>query len=116
MIQRQRFVDALTPHHLEAHRVGEAEVMIAIRPKPAICRSRFQITSRGDHRIHRISVDRIQQPAPGVGSLFTNYDNVHLRNDEIRCDEASSARDKIVVHCRNIVMTIDTLARGRQPP
>lgn len=115
MVQRYRFLDALTPHHLEAHGVSEAEAMIAIGPKPAIRCDRFQITSRGDHRIHRISMNRVEEFAPCVGTLFTNDQNVHLRNDEIRCDEASSARNKIVVRRRNIVMPIYAFAGRRKP-
>lgn len=89
--------------------------MIAIGPKPAIGRSRFQIAARGDHRIHGIRVNCIEELAPSVGSLFSNDQNVQLRNDEIRCDEAGSARNKLVVRCRDIVMPIYACAGGRQP-
>ncbi len=61
-IQGESDRQSLPTHHLETHRIGQAEAVIGVRTQPPVYRLPFQIRIDMKHAVYRIFSYNIHEP------------------------------------------------------
>ena len=84
LIHCEHAANAVGLHDLEAHRVGEAQTLIAVPPKPPVHGSSLELTIREDHTVSWILVKAIQESKSFVRAAKPCQENPHLGDDQVR--------------------------------
>ncbi len=83
LVKRQRLPDTLQPHHLETHRIGETQLLIAKTPQPPVDRASLEIAINKHDFVRRILIQAVKKMQSVPDTAIAAQQNLHLGDDEI---------------------------------
>src|SRR6266511_4084097 len=115
LVERERVAQPLAPHHLEAHRVGQAEDLVLISAHPPLDGVARELLIN-PHEPVALSHERVPESQARLDATPPRDQGVALDHHEVRGDHVAPARTDLAPRAHRGAVTLIPRVEQREPP